>query len=471
MRRALALLLLVAAVPAAAAAPSGASWRRAGLGAVSQPAPVAGRLAVYAVQAGALRVVALNAADGSTAWDVPASPSSVTAGVPAELAVAGGDVVYLEPVAGVLGSARVVARDVATGRLAWHGGAGAFTTWPEICPDAPGEVCVNGTLAAGAFGQLRYLASSGRLAGAVAMGTPVDPARELGLGLFDTGSRAPETLLAVSGGRVAWLRRLSTIFTIPRSSTDGGWNFDRFPAAGVFVGSVGVRPTVVNGTGTVDLAVSMTAGFSLRGGSVAWRSAGTYVCGQPLPCAGRPESGYSSQRQGAASVGIRLLGRGSVTFSVAGGAPKVSRDAAATLQGFDPRSGSTRWSFAAGRNIALLGEQGVPPRLSATTVALRTAAGRLVRLDFATGRVSPVAPGAPAWCRRTITYRLARSAYFGGKSGEYVGQDGVEPCTAAGRPAAVPAVPPSFLARIGASTGGATAWTTPAGDVVARLAS
>src|SRR5262249_17312504 len=100
--RVLVLLLCGTAALAACFAGSGRSagtgtgWPRTNLDAVSQPAPVGGKFALYARQSDSLQVLALNASDGTTAWVAPASPGDVTPGVPVELAVRAGTVFYLE---------------------------------------------------------------------------------------------------------------------------------------------------------------------------------------------------------------------------------------------------------------------------------------------------------------------------------------------------------------------------------------
>ncbi|HEY5262316.1 MAG TPA: hypothetical protein VIJ33_09400, partial [Solirubrobacteraceae bacterium] len=161
------------------------------------------------------------------------------------------------------------------------------------------------------------------------MGTPTAPSRELGTDLLDPGSRHPEQLVAVSEGRVAWRLRLSRIFTLPHASSDGGWNFSRDTRLGLFVGSVGVEPDIKNGHATINLSQNMTAGFSLAGGHVAWRTPGTYICGL-VPCPGASEAGYSSP-SGITSpaIGVRLIETGSAVASVGGGSPIYSRNATA----------------------------------------------------------------------------------------------------------------------------------------------
>ncbi|HKD94733.1 MAG TPA: PQQ-binding-like beta-propeller repeat protein [Gaiellaceae bacterium] len=464
--RVLVLLLCGTAALAAWFAGSGRSaatgngWSRTNLGAVSQPAPVGGKFALYARQSDSLQVLALNASDGTTAWVAPASPGDVTPGVPVELAVRAGTVFYLEPYGTpTYGRARVAARDAASGNIVWQSAVGSFETWPEICPDQTDAVCVNGKIGGVGWGQLRFSATTGDVLGVVQMGTAAYPGRELGPDLFDPGKRSPEQLLAVSKGKLSWKRNLSAIFTLPHHpSSDGGWNFDRFGRLGLFVGSVGKRPQVRRGRYTARFGPRMTVAFSTATGKVKWRTPGLYSCGQPLPCPGRSEAGYTSASTlPSPSVGIRILERGTASGKMNGGFPTVSHDASATIQGFNPVTGKTQWSFKAGRNVYLLADKGSAPETSATTVVLKTPSG-YVALNLRTGKAKHLAATTHAWCLKTILYHLSHTIYYAGR-GEYIGQQALYPCTLGTRRAAVPGKLPSLVRLIGASTSGMTAWT------------
>lgn len=457
----IAALAMVGLFPATASPTAHRDWTRIDLGAITQPAPVAGRFVLYAHHGSALEVVALNARDGSTAWTAPASASAVTAGVAAALAVRAGMVFYLQPSPGSLGTARVAARAVSSGRIVWQSPAGTFVTWPEICPDEQTAVCVDGVLPSYGWGELRLSAADGGAMGLVTMGTATSSGRELGPGLFDSGTRSPETLVATAHGRVAWQLPLSEIFTLPRASSDGGWDFDRYERSGLFVGSVGIEPTIARGKATVELDVSMTAGFSIDTGQVAWRTAGFYACGQPLPCPGRALAAYSSpgDSTGSGSVALRLVERGSATFSISKGAPRISRDASISIEGFNPATGATTWSFNAGRNTGLISEAVVPARVDEDSIAIRNDEGRLVALNLRTGATRHISSTAHAWCQQTIRYHLTNTGYYGRTSGLFVGQDAVYPCTPDRHRIAQPAHAPALLRRIGATTNGMTAWT------------
>jgi hypothetical protein len=414
----------------------------------------------YAHHAGSLEVIALNARDGSTAWSAPASPSELTAGEAVELAVRAGTVFYLQGVKGqsATGAAQVVARSGASGAVLWRSAVGFFATIPEICPDQSAAICINGSVPKVGWGELRLSAARGRLLSLVRMGTAAFPGRELGPDLFDPGSRHPEQLLAVRGGRIAWRRPLAAIFTLSHASSDGGWNFDRFGKLGLFVGSVETTPRFAGGRYYKNLRPSMTVGVTLGAGRLAWGTRGLYFCG-PLPCPGRTEAGYSSPATSSpASIGLRLLRTGTATGSVNGGTPKISSNASVTIQGFKPATGTTEWSFNAGRDLALLSGQAAQPLVGPTSIILKHGSRRIA-LDLRNGKTRRVRAGTRAWCQRPILYQLAHAAYYHGGRGLYVGQDALYPCTATGRRLALPAKIPSLLGRIGATTEGITAWT------------
>ena len=451
--------LLVSAAGAAHSTIGGRSaWTRTGLGAVSQPAAVGGRFVLYAEHSGSLEVVALNARDGSTAWVAAASPSDVTAGVPATLAVRARALFFLQPVAGRLGVARLVGRDVVSGRILWRSSLRTFASWPEICPDQPTALCLTGTLPSGGSAELRYDAASGRQLAPVKMTSGSVGGRELAQGLFDTGARNPEVLLSTRQGRVAWRRPLHAIFTLPRASSDGGWNLDRL--SHVFVGSVGTTPRIVGNKEIIDLTHTMTAAFAIDNGHVVWRRAGFYVC-TILPCAGGSESGYTSPGTVSAAgpaVGLREVMTGSATVQLSGGPPKISADASLTIQGFDPETGKTMWSFDTGRNTGLMSGQLIPARIDDDTIAMHNRTGRLVALNLRNGSSHPIS-SATGWCRKTITYRLSHTVYYRGGGGEYVGQAALYPCTSSGTRIATPATIPALVSRIGTDTAGIVAWT------------
>jgi hypothetical protein len=441
-----------------------AGWTRPDLRPVTQPAPVGARLVVYIAEGGSLDVIGLDAATGATAWSTEASTSDVVPGTAPVPVIAGANVIYLAR--RIDGSTALAAVDAQSGAPVWQTQGGFFTDPPLLCHDDESAVCLSGLLGQGfnPAGQLRFDAATGRRLRAPQIAGPGP--RELGTGLFDPGSRNPERLLATRAGKVAWSRTLARIFPLAGASSDYGWNFDRLDRLGLFVGTVGTKPRERRGRITVDLARYEVAGFRIADGVVRWRSHGEYKCTY-LPCAGGSQLGY--QATGAPrtepTVGLRLVERGTLSARRTATAVTVSADANATLEGFSLVNGRARWRFDAGRNVGLLDGRLIPAQTGPHTIVLRSASGRLVALNLATGARRAVAATARGWCRRLPTYRLddgyetGTITYY-----DYVGQYALEPCSAGSQKSlAPPPAVPAFLGDVGAGNAGLIAWSTTRG--------
>jgi PQQ-like domain len=437
-------------------------WRRADLHAVTQPVAVGTRFVFYAARRGKLQVVAIDARTGVTVWTAPATSSDIAPGQPPALAVIGGSVFYLATSGrgGPLGE--LVARDARDGHMRWRSALGAFSTGPLVCPDAVSAICLTGLLSTSPQRgvELRFDSGTGKQLPGALISSLVG--RELAPGLFDPGQRKPELLVATRGGRVSWRRPLRAVFTLPGASSDWGWNFDRAGRAGLFVGSPGWKPVKLSGTHFIsDLSRAMTAGFRIRDGAVVWRSRGMYICNY-LACPGGGEAGFSAPSNAAGStpsVGVRTRAVGTVSGSF-DRLPVASRSARATLEGFDPATGRTLWRAEARRDIGLITQQRLPPRIGLTSIVLRKNRRQLVALDLVRGSQRRILRSTAAWCRAPILYRQ----YSAGSTGNrhmttYVGQLALFPCRADGHRRRAARLLPSFVAAIGARGSGVIAWT------------
>jgi hypothetical protein len=420
---------------------------------------VGARFVVYAAAHGQLELVGLDATSGHIAWTVPASPSAIAPGTAPTVAVVGNRVVYLEAAGGAL--ATIVAADATTGKPAWHGPSGAFSGWPRVCPDNPTALCASGQLLTGSTaGALRFDAATGGVLASPQVG---QGARELGVNLFDIGQRQPEIIAATAGSTAAWQQPLHRIFTLRGSSTDYGWNFDRIPRVGMYVGSVGGPPLKQSKTRyAVDLSRAMTAGFRMRDGSVVWRDPGSqYLCGY-LTCPGAGNQSYSSAADAHAAgptVGLRLRARGVLSGSANTIEATPSRDAHGILEGFDPATGHESWRFDFGRDVGLLSQTRLPPRVSTQAIVLRTPAGQLVVLNVITGARIPAIGNALAWCNKIVSYHMAVPYVAGGRSlHEYVGQYALAPCTPDGHPMKAPTHGTAAVSGLLAKARGELAW-------------
>jgi outer membrane protein assembly factor BamB len=452
-----AVIVLVAGcgTPVYAQKPTG--WIRSDLKPVSQPVLANGHLVLYVEAGGGLEVVALDPLTGRTLWHDTASPGYTAPGVSPALGVAGSIVTFLRPVGNSAGSSQVVGVDAATGRWVWRSPTGAFTDWPRSCVGDPSVICATGSV--GGAPQLTAWRSQG--SNGDQLQTVVIPqssgGRILADDLFDPGNRKPEELAAVNGGSVAWTRPLASVFPTPGMSTDYGWDFDRVPAAGLFVGSVGPKPLSLTKTSmTTSLSQNMTAGFRISDGTAVWRDSGTvYACGQPLPCPGTLGESYRPP-----TTGLRLRTTGTISYppQAAPTTLSMSHGADVKVEGFDLATGKTLWSYDAGPDGSLLSQ--TPPLLGPYVVALPSPTGRTVALNLATGTHNLVRAGAMAWCSSTVTYRT-RVGYripFGKSQYVRVGQQSIRPCRVSGAPVAIPKTVPGF---VGTTVDGLTVWSGP----------
>jgi outer membrane protein assembly factor BamB len=433
------------------------AWR-VSIDAVSQPAPVNGRFVVYAADSGTLNLVGLDASSGRTAWTLPASPSGIAPGTAPEVAVVGNHVVYLKAADGAV---EIAAADAATGAEVWHTAPGEFSGWPQVCPDDASAVCASGVVQGGAGGgALRVDAATGRILASPQVGPD---ARELAPDLFDVGQRNPEVMVATSGATLSWQQPLQRIFTFPGATTDYGWNFDRVARIGMYVGSVGAPPlTQTSARYSMDLGKAMTAGFRMKDGTPVWRDAGSqYVCGY-LICPGATNPAYTSDSDARATgptIGLRLRAHGVLSGSTTAIGATASRDAGGVLEGFDPATGHTRWKFDFGRDVGLLTQLRLPPRVSSHQIVLRTAAGRPVVVDVLTGQRVAAGGVSLAWCSTAVSYHMAVGYSAGGRTvHDYIGQYAVSPCRPVGGAATAPARGTDAMRGLFAETAGELAW-------------
>ena len=142
----------------------------------------------------------------------------------------------------------------------------------------------------------------------------------------------------------------------------------------------------------------------------------------------------------------------------------LSASSTVALEGFDPATGHTVWSFAAGHDPGLITEAGPPPQVGATTVVLPIPGGQVV-IDLTTGSRQPVTPGLTAWCQAQVPYtsKPGEETVNGTPSTKFLSQALLSPCTASGKTMNLPKTAPAFVGAIGAAAGGLIIWTGPHG--------
>ena len=461
-------LTAVPTTTATSVSQAAASWSRSDLSPVSQPVVAAGTVTVYTAGGGGLQLVGLDPATGSTRWTMTTSTGNVTPGVAPELTTDGTRLFYLAQTAG--GTA-LAALDANSGRQVWASQAGSFTSWPELCPGDPADVCSTGSITGNGATLLRFAASSGRPLTSPQI-SPSASARELAPGLFDAGARSPETLVAASGPTVGWAGPLARMYSMAGESTDNGWNLDRINQIGLFVGSVGgPAASQTANKAVLDLSKTMTAGFRISNGSVVWTDNGTtYLC-SILPCPGATltaSSGAGAGDSAGPHVGLRIRGAGTITETRGNPTPTPSPGLRATLEGFDPASGRTTWTFDITSDIGLVTQSQLPPRVGQTEIILPGKAGVPVEVDLATGAERPVPAGTVAWCETPTTFKEnpGYQASNGQVINDYTGNYAVLPCGPDQHQASDPAQAPAF---VGPAVDGLVIWSEPNKVVAAPL--
>jgi len=287
--------------------------------------------------------------------------------------------------------------------------------------------------------------------------------------------RNPDVLAAATGATIAWQQRLQTIFPLPNGSTDWGWNFDRVERIGLFVGSPGWPPIVATSQITVySLGRAMTAGFGLSDGASAWLNAGsTYACNN-LPCPGSPLRDVSLPGPvPGPSLGLRLRATGLMSYAPGQVGAKFTPDTRVSLEGFDPRSGQTLWSYDAGRNPGLITQTLLPPLLGQETILLHNAGGHLETLQLTDGTHAAAAARTIGWCRATKSYyqRFGFKPRSGGPIAHtFNGQYALFPCSGSTRRVRTPGHAPAFVGEIGARSRNLIIWADVIGVVAAPTA-
>ncbi|MCM3885283.1 PQQ-binding-like beta-propeller repeat protein [Frankia sp. R82] len=410
----------------------------------------AGRSAVFDVltDQGTFELVSLDPKNGRVRWSAPASPSDIAPGVVINpLVIDGGrTVVWLEP-SGDLSSGHVsvVAADTTTGQRRWQlGPSWTVTMYPRACGND--VVCVSAVIAGNA-----YRVAVDTRTGNIRSQTPFDTdAREIGEDLLQVGNQ----LTAITrDGRQAWSRTSSSVFGGLDVAPDYGWavylDDDRY------VASLGYTPSPETLQAArqampydVDLSKSgATAAFSAATGRTLWvRSDATVFCGS---LQFDPEHPVRCVLKGTAhSDGDHL----------------TASDADVTLEGFDPASGTTTWSWHAGNLPGLVtgSPSGAPSsdvlRADDTTYLVRSG-GITTVLDLDHGPADRSPPDVN-WCSSDNSVTVSFTIDTRDDLHTYAASTWY-PCTVAGA-AGAPVNTPSFA---GARIGGDYVWQDRDGQV------
>lgn len=352
-----------------------------GIRLVSDPEPVDGGYVLYALDAARkLEAIGVDAADGKVRWHHPASPSFVPSGVGLRILAKDGVVVFMEPSGRDPrdGQARVTAVDAVTGDRRWTYSSGLeISSAPEWCDDDK-KLC----LVIDADDDGRALTVLDPARGTLLAAVPLDDGRQISEQLYPAAEATALTRVTTAGKRL-WQRSIRELFGTASVSLDYGWHI--IMSGGRYVGWLGATGKSTS-TGTVrDLGREAMAGFDATTGRPLWTQPGTYTCRgiqftieHPVRCRAAARVVYRDGAEPALQGGI-------------------------TVEGFDPATGKTRWSWRAGPVPGLAFDHDSVRRIDDTTYVVETPTGPAL-IDVDSGQ-RPLSGEPPvSWCADTGEY-------------------------------------------------------------------
>lgn len=432
----------------------GSGWT-AQLDAVESPQPTLHGFAFHTLgPQGAFRVAAVDATAGHLLWSADASPSLTAPGVAQSLLVVNGGktVVWLSPGNSAQnGDVSITAADAMTGRFEWSYGAGSYLTSspPSACHGGT-QICAVG-MAEGAseVSVVALDARDGHVVSSQDMPN-VTTARELGpspdpgtIGLLDTVG----SLAAVDyDGRMLWTKADADVFGGLRVSPNDGWDIGS--SGGHFIGNLGYEGAADQGpqstTFTTAHEPGVTAAFDITTGKTLWVRPDTAVdCGSLTFNAAHP-----------------VLCTGSYTLDLTNASQSKVLSSDITLEGIDPSTGKSRWTWHAGNLPGLVVPSGDIVQDDDTHFTVRTGATlTTIDLDHGPARTANHTAG---WCESSRNVQTSLTIFkTEDPDGTYRGW-AISPCSADGKALASPATTPSFA---GGKADGMFAWTDNAGTV------
>ncbi|MFC7529961.1 hypothetical protein [Actinoplanes sp. GCM10030250] len=445
--------------PRVAAAPRVArQWTTTDAAPIGRPLAVDGVLVGYVMRARHVYARGIAPATGRMLWEQEVSPSLQPTGSEIAPHRVGNHAVLLQPEPAFSPDhARLTVLDPRTGRELHRTPAMLFSSPPESC-FAGRSVCALATPETGdpVRGYRLNLDSGAFIPYAE---TAPQGARHLGpQGLIALGPTTAEQIALLRDGTLHWQRPLPAVFPRVPATTGTRWTLhtntndaatahaanadaDAGADADAYTGSGYARGTRSKTAVTLDLARDpVSAGLDATDGHLLWRQYGTVIdCGGRIALPGR---------------GVRCRYRGTVTTT---NASRTTTSAAlkVNLEGFDPRTGKSRWSVPLGPATALAVGAGRLPVADENTIVAPAPTGPLL-IDLRTGSTSKPAAGAVVWCPKAVRfpYRTATTMRTGG--------DVFTPCTPSGRPS-VASPPPATARAIGTVVANFAVIPTPTG--------
>ena len=201
---------------------------------VTAPVAIGKVVVVYTADAGQLTLRAIDPTSGATLWTHPATTAESTPGQEFSVTWLGNTVFYYVAVGDpTTGTAEISAVDASTGKPKWTTTQGVtYADMPSLCSDKT-ALCDSAYAGDDQSQEIRTDLASGAQSLLSSSAS-----RNLGIGVWDAGDRAPEHIehLDEVTGRTVWKDNVAQLFEQTVSS-DNGWDFSSF--GDVYVGWLG----------------------------------------------------------------------------------------------------------------------------------------------------------------------------------------------------------------------------------------
>jgi outer membrane protein assembly factor BamB/predicted Ser/Thr protein kinase len=413
------------------------AWDLVGMVPASSVGEVDGGFALYVGSPGGdFEMISLDGRTGKVRWRQPTNPSYHRSVNPLTYAANNKTVIFMRPVGGARTRlVQVVAVDAKTGAQRWVYGSSGMRVIQEPYWCEKNKLCLTRRNLETGTEDARILdPATGK---ELADSPPVD-GRELGAELYASPDLT-DMMRVTTSGKQLWRRSVKELFGTERLDLHAGWAV-RTDGKRYLVEGSG-EEAYTNDGDTYFPGRAITVALDYATGRLLWRDKGANLhCGSA-----------------GSSIDNPIRCRAKATKTYHGASPATYDVDDVGVEGFDPVTGKTRWTWHPGPVRGLVAEDGSVMWVTDSTFVVRTGAG-LQLLDIKKG-ASPIGgPPPTGWCFTEGFIQAAQPPADGQERG--YGTSWESPCDVSGKKVRLPSTTPEFA---GARSGNVYAWADQSG--------